>query len=252
MIFLTTGSASGLCRYFYESLGGYCLTREAPLKKLLFQKPVDVVIHCAFNMQRDITCRDLYRYLEDTILLTLELTDILCKKFIYISTIDVYPKNGNIHSEDELISVFDHNNLYSLTKLYSESIIREHFKNYLIIRMGMPLGKYTRKNNLLKIILDDNPVITLTRDSAFNCVLYSDILNFILEAVKKDLHGTYNAVSNDSISLYELAEKTRKKIRFGDYFYKCDNISNTKIVSACDHFNKSSHDTIDMYIKEFV
>ena len=252
MIFLTTGSASGLCRYFYESLGGHCLTRGSLLEKFLFQKPMDAVIHCAFNMQRDITSRNLYKYLKDTILLTLELTDIPCKKFIYISTIDVYPKNGNIHSEDELISIFDHNSLYSLTKLYSESIIREHFKNYLIIRIGMPLGKHTRKNNLLKIIFDDNPVITLTRDSAFNCVLYSDILNFILEAVKNDFHGTYNAVSNDSISLYELSEKTRKKIRFGDYFYKCDNISNTKIVSVCDCFNKSSQDTIDMYLKECV
>ena len=111
------------------------------------------------------------------------------------------------------------------------------------------MGKYTRTNNFLKILLEDNPVLTLSAASTFNCILYRDILDFIQLALERDLTGIYNVVSNNRVSLGQMANRFGKQCQFGDFTYDCGDISNQKIIRDFDRFNQSSEHMIDLYME---
>ena len=101
--FLIAGHRSGLGKYLYDNLGGIGFDRAISSSEFesVRSKGVDVIIHCAFNSVREVNSKNLYSYLSDNVFLTKKLTKIPHKKFIYISSVDVYPKNNQKHSEDE-------------------------------------------------------------------------------------------------------------------------------------------------------
>ena len=95
--YLVTGVKSGLGKYLYENLpdvngldrGGFDLIKD---------EEYDTIIHCAFNKaQTHADIGDHYGYLDDNIFLTQDLLTLKYKKFIYISTIDVYPTVQNVY-----------------------------------------------------------------------------------------------------------------------------------------------------------
>ena len=77
----------------------------------------DVIIHCAFNRSRDASASSMYGYVNDNVLLTAALAAVPHEKFIYLSSIEVYPKNGALHSETEPIGMDAVNGLYGAAKL---------------------------------------------------------------------------------------------------------------------------------------
>lgn len=249
---LTTGTRSGLGRYLQENLGGIGLTRSTPALDIERIKcnGVDVIIHCAFNIAKNINTSSLYPYLSDNVFLTKESTSFPHKKLIFISTVDVYPRTGGTHSEEEIIEVDSLSELYGITKLMSESIVMNHCKNYLILRPSALLGKYSRRNSLISIIEEKNCALTLSADSRFNYVLYSDILGFIKFAIKNDLKGIYNVASSGNITLSEIADMTENNVKFGEYHYDVGNIDNNKIISVFPAFKKTSAEIIAQFMKE--
>lgn len=251
MKILVTGNKSGLGKYLFENIGTIGLDRNnlsRELKKIK-KEGVDIIIHCAFNSSRDVTSESLFPYFGDNVFLTKELTLVPHKKFIFFSSVDVYPKNKAIHLEDEIINLNSAEGIYGITKLISESIIRNYCKNFLILRGSAFLGEYSRKNSLIKIIEEKNCVLTLTGDSEFNYVLYSDILDFLKTAIKKNLKGIYNLASSKNITLSEAAKIFGKKVRFGKYNYRVGKISNRKISSVSLVFKKTSQEIIKQFIK---
>lgn len=253
MNILITGSNSGLGKYLHKNLGGMGFDRNTSSeeRERIKKEGADVIIHCAFNSSKEINSDSLYDYIEDNILLAKELVKLPQKKFIFISTIDVYPKDGKVHSEDEAIDVNSVEGLYATTKLVSESIVKRQCPNYLILRCGALLGKDSRKNSLIKIIEDKECVLTLSGNSKFNYVLHSDILEFIKFSIKKDIRGLYNAVSSESITLSEVAKIIRKKVSFGNYLYDAGEILNEKITSLVPSFKKTSKETISQFLKQW-
>lgn len=250
MKILTTGVKSGLGRFLHEHLGGRGFTRNSKITEEEFLEPIDIIIHCAFNPQRKLDTKSQYSFLQDNIFLTQSLAVLPHKKFIYISSVDVYPKDRKECSEDDHINIETIDSLYGTFKLFAESIIINNCKNYLIIRPGLLLGKYMRKNNLMKLITEENCVLSLTGESTFNSVLYSDILFFIKTAIHNNLSGVYNAVSNDVVTLGKLAAEFGKNVSFGGFTYLTPQISNKKIAGVCKVFSKSTLDTIKEFLKE--
>ena len=250
MEILTTGVRSGLGRYIHENLGGVGLTRQQSGKE--FQKiknrGVDTIIHCAFNTARGINSESLFSYLEDNVFLTKELVSIPHQKFIFISSIDVYPKSESVHSESEVIEVDSVDGIYAITKLISESIVKQHCPDFLILRCSAFLGKYSRRNSLLRIIEDENCVLTLSGESEFYYILYPDVLEFIKYAIDNGLTGIYNVASSDSITLSEVADILGKKVEFGSYKYGVGKIDNSKISAVFPAFNKTSKEVIRQFI----
>jgi len=249
MKILVTGNKSGLGRYFFEVFDAVGLDKDTSYeqKEKIKKEGVDVIIHCAFNSSNDITSETLLSYVQDNIFLTKELTAIPHKKFIFISTVDVYEKNAATHAENEIVNVNAIEGIYGITKLISESIVQEYTKDHLVIRSTAFLGPYSRKNSLKKIIEDKEPVVSLTPDSEFNYVLYENVLEFIKTVIEKNVQGIYNIASSENIQLSEVAEMFSKAVTFGEYKYVVGNIDSTKAASLIPAFKKTSQEII----KEF-
>ena len=96
---------------------------------------------------------DLYPYL----------TGLEYKKFIYISSILVYPPDSICHKEDSPIDI-SQLSLYGAHKYMGERYVREFAKTWLIVRPTSFFGKGLKKN-LLFDLRHDNPDIYLKKDS---------------------------------------------------------------------------------------
>jgi len=248
---LVTGINSGLGKYLFENIPG-CLGFNRETKMEHVKKfNIDTIIHCAYNKARDINNTNLYNYLYDNVLLTYELTKVPHDKFIYISTVDVYPKKGQLCKEDETIEVKDIDNIYGISKLMSEQIVINNCKNHLILRPTALLGPYIKPNALTKIMDDDMEDFTLSSGSRFNYVLHSYILKFIKLATKDNLRGIYNISSKGNLSLFEIAEIVGKDCAHcGTYPYWIGKIDNSKVTKIFPNFNKNTKDIIKQFVKE--
>jgi len=249
---LTTGILSGLGKHIYENLGGAGLTRHlsAEDRAEIKSKGADVIIHCASNSRRGINADSLHPYLEDNVLLTEELVSFPHKKFVFLSSVDVYPKNTGVHSEDEVIEIDSISGIYENMKLMSESIVKNYCENYLILRGTALLGKYSRKNSLIRLVEDEERTLTLSGNSVFNYVLHSDILDFIKFSIDNDIRGIYNLASSENITLSEVADMLGKNVNFGAYRYDVGNIDNGKISSLFPAFKKTSREVITQFVNE--
>ena len=249
--FLITGYKSGLGKYLYNNLGSIGFDRTISSKfESVSSKGVDVIIHCAFNSVREVNSKNLYPYLSDNVFLTKKLAKIPHKKFIYISSIDVYPKDNKKHSEDEVIDINRVSDIYAITKLMSEGIVQNFCQNFLILRCSSLLGRDMRKNSLIKIIKEKNPTVTLSSKSVLNFILHKNVLEFIKIAFKKDLNGIYNLASSRNITPPQIAELLGKKISFGNYLYNVGDIDNNKIISISQAFKKTSKRVVLEFLKQ--
>ena len=253
MKILTTGIQSGIGKYIYENLSGLGLARDTSkedrerIKKANF----DAIIHCAFNSAKTLDPNSPSSYFYDNVFLTKELVSLKYDKFIYFSTIDVYCKNTATHSENEVFNLYGPSSIYAASKLTSEAIVIEEAKNYLILRCSTPLGTYSRKNTLMQMIESESCTVGLSSKSAYNIIIYSDILNFIKFAIENDVQGVFNLASSSNITLENVARILDKNIQFGEGFYSAGNIDNTKIASTFPAFKATSEDNLIKYLKEY-
>ena len=252
MTFLTTGHKSGLGRYLFEQFGGIGLDRNMPSQKFehISREGVDVIIHCASQPPRALTLTSLYQFTDDNVLLTERISRIRHKKFIFISSVDVYPKNSSLHNEKKDIPLDSTTNLYAITKLMSESIIMKKCTNYLILRCSALLGTYSRQNSLTKMAEEKNPVLTLTASSVMNYILHRQVADFIKYAIENNLSGVYNLASSQNITLARVANLLKKKVNFGSYSYSVGKISNRKISKIFSSFARTSEEIVEQFIKE--
>ena len=249
---LVTGVGSGLGKYIHQELGGLGLTRQNSEEVLQSAKKsgVDVIIHCAFNPRSDFFSDSFADYIGDNILLTYRLAEIPHRQFIYVSSIDVYPISKTIHTEDEAISANQVSGIYGITKLASESIVQRGSKKFLILRGVGFLGACTRKNSCQKIIEDDPCELTLTADSVFNYVRHADILDFIRLAIQNGTHGIYNLASSQNITLKEVANFFKKKVKYGSHRYDVGEISNQRIAQTSPAFQKTSMEAVVQFAEK--
>lgn len=250
--FLITGHKSGLGRFLYEHFGGIGLDRNISFDKfeIICREGADTIIHSAGQPPKTITLNSLYSFTDDNLLLTERVLSVRHKKFIFISSVDVYPKTTGSHNENEDIALDSIINLYATTKLMSESIIKNTSSNYLILRCAALLGVYSRQNSLIKIAEVENPEISLSADSIMNYIRHIQIAEFIKYAIKNNLRGVYNVTSSKNITLAQTADLIGKKVRFGSHLYNVGNISNRKISSIFPSFKKTSEDIIREFMRE--
>lgn len=247
---LITGHKSGLGRYLYEQFEGIGLGRNMPADKFeqISREGVDVIIHCAFNSSSSVDSTNLFGYLSDNVLLTEELLNIPHKKFIFMSSVDVYPKDKKNHRENEVIDINSVDRIYGVTKLMSEALVIKKSQKFLILRCTAMLGKYSRKNSLIKILEDEPCKLILTQDSRLNYILHCDVSDFIQFAIKNDLRGIYNVACSKSVELKEVAAMIGKRVQFGKYNYDVGNIDNRKITSIFPTFKKTSREIVSQFI----
>jgi nucleoside-diphosphate-sugar epimerase len=237
---------SGLGRHVFETFGGISWTRHlSPAgRQEIKREGVDVVVHCAFNSRRNVDSGSLYGYVADNVLLTGELVSVPHRKFVFLSSVDVYPNGPGPRSESTVAQIGAGNGLYGITKLMSEAIVRERCTDYLILRCVALLGRHMRKNSLLRIFEDEPCDMTLRGDSQLNYVLHADVSEFIGLAVENDLSGIYNVASSQNVSLARVADILGKEVAFGGYRYDVGDIFHRKVSSVFPAFGKTSEEEV--------
>lgn len=251
MKILTSGIHSGLGRFVHERMGGQGLVRNMPdgERQRILDDDYDAIIHCAFNSGRDIDQAGLHAYLDDNVFLSNALTGCRHKKFIYLSSVEVYPLNDDLHSEANVIKVDSLRGIYAVSKLASEAIIQNNCDNFLILRPTTLLGEYSRKNNVVRLIEGMGPAPTLKGESVYNFVTHADVVGFIEYAIQKDLRGIYNVASSGNITLAEVAALLGRKVEFGVHTYKVGNIDNKKIRDVFPVFSMTSKECLMRFVQ---
>ncbi len=250
MRILTSGANSGLGKFIHRKFGGPAWTREttASERDTIKHEGVDVIVHSAFNSQQKVTATTLYDYFMDNVVLTADLAGIPHRKFVLISTVDVYPKAGGDFSESATIDVNAISTFYGVTKLMSESVVQARCSDFLILRCTTLLGTDARKNSLIRIMDDESCALTLTGDSRFNYILHSDVADFIQHAAANKLSGVYNLASASRVTLEEIAQTLNKSVKLGNFKYDVGQVDNRKAAEAFPAFKKASLEVIKQFI----
>jgi len=200
MKYLVSGSSSGLGKYLLANLDD--AKGFGRNENLDFDTSYETtIVHCAFNKENTIS--DYYKYLEDNIFLTKNLLeDLKYKKFVYISSVDVY-------AEDQ--------NMYSTFKRFSESIV-DKFPNTLILRCPTLIGNTMKPNHIHKI-KDQIENLSLSENSTFCYVNMSKIASFLFDNIA-EYSGVIDFVPKDFTRLSEVKEYFKSSTNLGNYTYK--------------------------------
>ena len=259
MEFLISGTKSGLGQFLHANLKGEEVTRENREKIINIKKKegVDIIIHCAWERtkrsdEKSKEEKEMYKqeYTKEMLELTQELLTVPHKKFIFISTIDVYPK-GMEKEESKEINPENIESLYGKTKKKAEALIQKEGKHMFILRCAGLLGKGGKKNNFKKIFEDEHPMLTLTPDSEVNYVNYKTILEIIKKAIQENIQGIFNIASKENITIEEstkLAQKNKGDVTFGEYKYNVGNINTEKGKKCFPELEKTTKTVVEEFI----
>lgn len=141
--------------------------------------------------------------------------------FVYISSIEVYPRRqGVVFSEDTRIDLREIQGHNGLLKLYLEQLVQARAKRFCIIRPGLMVGRFSRPNSVSRLVAGDTGPYTLGSASAFSLVSHDSVGGFIREVVRVGMTGVWNFSSKESISLGEVATIARNpEVQFGSHQY---------------------------------
>jgi nucleoside-diphosphate-sugar epimerase len=223
--FLITGINSGLGKYLYQNLSNTLGLNRDNLSNFKSTMNYDTIIHCAFNKENQIT--DYKKYLEDNIILTQRLKKLNYKKFVYISTVDVYGENPT---------------MYAHFKRFSETLLNQ---KDLILRCPMMLGNTMKPNHVTKL-KDNVQSIGLSGESMFNYILMDDLVNFFSKDYKKH-DGVIDFVSNGLVKLDDVKTYFNSVTKLGNYTYLNKIEYSNPIFKLDSEYNKSSFEKLKLY-----
>jgi nucleoside-diphosphate-sugar epimerase len=228
---LVTGARSGIGCYLAQMLNADVLNREHKIADLPAYH-YDCIIHAAVNQCRQIDSSNIHQVFSDNLLLTKQLTLLKPKLFVYFSSVDVYPMDGHkLFLEDEIFGIDQTIELYGMTKLMGEAIVRSELTQFLILRPGLLLGSAMRPNSVSKIIENkDQANLNLTSTSEFYIVTYDEILRFITLSIESNIYGTFNIFHSPPVNLREIADHYGSHPKWGKFRYLRPLISNSKAI----------------------
>lgn len=227
---LITGARSGLGNATYKALGGIPFMRGASTDDHAIRDaaPFDAIIHCAVNADKAVTMSSVYKYLDDNFLLTQRLVDIPHKKFVFVSSLAVYPPSGRAIREDEDIDLLPLAGPYALTKLFSDVYVQERAQNPLILRTTTLLGPAIRTNTLLRALTQPDCQLFLAPTARYNCVLHEDIVAFIAQAIDQNICGAFNLGSKGLVVLSDVVNQLGLTVRYGEFPYDIGPVDTSK------------------------
>lgn len=157
------------------------------------------------------------------------------------------------------ISIYNKQDIYSITKLLGEKILAESKLKILILRLPMVLTRDTENGILNRIVkkLEKNEEIFLSNaDAKFNNFIgVKDISNFILTYKFEKKYELLNLASKNEHTLYEIVNFMREKISSHSKIIKIANDNNYYNINVDQiqnnyKFNSSSAlNTIDEWMR---
>ena len=256
---------------------------EKELLKRIFDKyNIEYVVHFAAQTHVDNSFDNSINYTIDNILGTHQLIECCrlygnIKRFIHISTDEVYGEIAIDSEESTEISLLNPTNPYAATKAGAEFIVRSYYYSYntpiIIIRCNNVYGAKQYPEKIIPkfiTLLSENKKMTIhgTGLTRRNFIYVDDVINAInLITIKGELNNVYNIGSNDEYNVIEIAtillnhikgpeEKIEdwieyiKDRNFNDFRYainttKLNNLGWEKTIN----FNDGIKKTVEWYMK---
>lgn len=184
----------------------------------------DAVIHLA-ALSRDSDCKEkAYECFDNNVLGTLNLINACKKKnvkqFIFASSEWVYDefKNNEEKNEESLINIHNHKSEYALSKLVSESNLRQQYNhgfcNVTILRFGIIYGP--RKSNwsavesIFNQVKNQNQVTIGSLKTGRRFVHVYDIVRGIINSLGLKGFNIINLTGNDIITLKDIIDVSQQ------------------------------------------
>jgi nucleoside-diphosphate-sugar epimerase len=247
---LITGARSGLGHSTHRALGGTALVRGMSVDDpdIRAAAPFDAIIHCAVNAAKDVSMRTAYRYMADNLLLTQQLVGIPHRKFVFVSTLAVYPPTGRAVREDEDIDLLPLAGPYAFTKLFSDLYVQEHAKDPLILRTTTLLGPSIRPSTVHRALTQKGCQLFLAPSARYNFVMHDEIIEFIVQAMDSGISGAFNIGSEGLVRLSSIVDQLGLSVSYGEYHYDIGPVDSRKAGALHPAFARPAWQTLNRYI----
>lgn len=248
--FLVTGVRNGLGNAVHRALGGIGFVRGmAPDDPVIrAAAPFDAIIHCAVNAAKYVSMTTAYGYMEDNLLLTQRLVDIPHRKFVFVSTLAVYPPTGRAISEDEDVDLMPLTGPYAFTKLFSDLYVQERANEPLVLRTTTLLGPAIRPSTVMRALTQRDCQLFLAPGSRYNFVMHDDIVDFIVQAMDRGVTGAFNIGSEGLVVLSSIVDQLELSVRYGEHHYDIGPVDTRKAGARHPAFARPSWQTLNRYI----
>jgi nucleoside-diphosphate-sugar epimerase len=232
-----------------KNISVFEIQRKMPLDDMV-NRSFGTVFFCAGNSKTFISKSDPLRCLRENIF---DLYDYLTRldfsKFVYISSVIVYPQTGCLRTEDLPIDISDLS-IYGAHKYLAERYVREFAKSWLIVRPTGFFGKGLKKN-LLFDLRNDNPHIYVNRSSWIDYMpvdWFCDNLYILSEKAEGEI---INVGSGHALSVEMLLSLKNLEYRLHEERLQDDrNISFQKLYQYIPH--SLNHTQLENMIKEYI
>ncbi len=133
------------------------------------------------------------------------LIDFPAKRYVYLSTIDVYPCVDNPRRSREVAAIEPAKlSRYGLHKYLAEQLVRSYASRWLICRLGGMVGEGMWKNSIFDI-LHDRP-LRVSAKSQYQFMNTDDVARIVLSLLRRQTeHEVFNVCGAGCISLAEVA-----------------------------------------------
>jgi nucleoside-diphosphate-sugar epimerase len=133
------------------------------------------------------------------------LLDFPCRRYVYLSSIDVYPRVDDRRCNRETAEIRPERlSRYGLHKFLAEQLVRNYAPHWLICRLGGMVGAGLWKNPVFDI-LSDQP-LRVHADSRYQYLHTADAARIILDLVARQAdNDVFNLCGDGCISLAQVA-----------------------------------------------
>lgn len=140
--------------------------------------------------------------------------DFTYDQYIYISTSDVYPNHISSRYTKETQQIETEKlSPYGLHKYLSEMIVKNHSKNYLILRSSMMLGSKLKKGPVYDI-LQKKPLF-IAKESTLQMITTKEIAQCIYFLIKKKIKDkTFNIGGKGVVSFTDIKKFVALPVSF--------------------------------------
>lgn len=156
--------------------------------------------------------------LEDFALSTISvyttLFDFFYKLYVYISSSDVYENHWNPRFTNETRKIHPENlSPYGFHKYLSELIVRNHTKDYVILRSSMILGKNLAKGPIYDIL--QNKRLFISPASKLQMITTEEFANVVYFLIRRHItREVFNVGGKGTVSFKAIHRYIRKPITF--------------------------------------
>ena len=140
--------------------------------------------------------------------------DFSFRKFIYVSSIDVYPDHDDpSHNREETMIDISRISHYGFHKYLGEKMVEHHIPDWLIIRLGGVLGPGLKKNPVFDL-LHDIP-LRVDEESEYQYLSTDCLAEAVFQLIEKDRWGeTFNICGKGTVALREIRSWLNKPLRY--------------------------------------